>query len=72
VHAVASIGRSLGLKLVAEGVEEAEQHRFLAAAGVHFMQGYLFGRPMSKEDITERLAREQGQAVPGSLVAAAS
>jgi EAL domain-containing protein (putative c-di-GMP-specific phosphodiesterase class I)/signal transduction histidine kinase/DNA-binding NarL/FixJ family response regulator len=59
VHAIASIGRSLGLKLVAEGVEEVLQHRFLAAAGVHFMQGYLFGRPVSKHEISERLRREQ-------------
>jgi EAL domain-containing protein (putative c-di-GMP-specific phosphodiesterase class I) len=72
VHAVASIGRSLGFKLVAEGVEDAEQHRFLAAAGIHFMQGYLFGRPMSKEAITERLAREHGHAVPVPPVLAAS
>jgi EAL domain-containing protein (putative c-di-GMP-specific phosphodiesterase class I) len=71
VHAVTSIGRSLGLKLVAEGVEEADQHRFLAAAGIHFMQGYLFGKPMPKEAITERLAREQ-RARPGSLAIARS
>ena len=58
VHAIASIGRSLGIKLVAEGVETTVQHRFLYAAGVHFMQGYLFGRPMPKEAITQRLAEE--------------
>jgi EAL domain-containing protein (putative c-di-GMP-specific phosphodiesterase class I) len=58
VHAIASIGRSLGLRLVAEGVEEVEQHRFLASAGVHFMQGYLFGRPMTKEEISQRLLQE--------------
>jgi EAL domain-containing protein (putative c-di-GMP-specific phosphodiesterase class I)/signal transduction histidine kinase/CheY-like chemotaxis protein/HPt (histidine-containing phosphotransfer) domain-containing protein len=62
VHAITSIGRSLGLKLVAEGVEEVLQHRFLAAAGVHFLQGYLFGRPMSKDEISERLRREQAVA----------
>jgi two-component system sensor histidine kinase BarA len=59
VHAITAIGRSLGLKLVAEGVETGEQHRFLVAAGVHFMQGYLFGHPMPKEGITERLAQER-------------
>jgi EAL domain-containing protein (putative c-di-GMP-specific phosphodiesterase class I) len=63
VHAIASIGRSLGLKLVAEGVEHALQHRFLAAAGVHFMQGYLFGRPVTREEISERLRSEQEAAV---------
>jgi EAL domain-containing protein (putative c-di-GMP-specific phosphodiesterase class I) len=58
VHAIASIGRSLGLKLVAEGVEEPEQQRFLSSAGIHFMQGYLFGRPMPKEEISKRLLLE--------------
>jgi len=58
VHAIASIGRSLGLKLVAEGIETTDQHRFVYAAGVHFMQGYLFGRPMAKDEITSRLAEE--------------
>jgi EAL domain-containing protein (putative c-di-GMP-specific phosphodiesterase class I) len=72
VHAVASIGRSLGLKLVAEGVEEAAQHRFLAAAGIHFMQGYLFGKPMPKGAISERLALERQQSASGSPVRAAS
>jgi len=44
---------------VAEGIEHPEQQRFLAAAGVHFMQGFLFGRPMSKDAIVERLRQEQ-------------
>jgi EAL domain-containing protein (putative c-di-GMP-specific phosphodiesterase class I)/signal transduction histidine kinase/CheY-like chemotaxis protein/HPt (histidine-containing phosphotransfer) domain-containing protein len=75
VHAITSIGRSLGLKLVAEGVEELLQHRFLAAAGVHFMQGYLFGRPVTKEEISARLRREQDaprQQVPGVVTAGVS
>ena len=62
VHAVAAIGRSLGLKLVAEGVETVEQQRFLAAAGVHFMQGFLFGHPAPKQAITDRLELERGAA----------
>ena len=40
VHAVVSIGRALGLKVVAEGVETVEQQKFVATAGVHAMQGY--------------------------------
>ena len=45
VHAVVSLGRGLGMKVTAEGVETAEQHLFLRAAGVHSMQGYRFGKP---------------------------
>ena len=45
VHAIVSLGRGLGMKVTAEGVETAEQQLFLRAAGVHSMQGYRFGRP---------------------------
>ncbi|NBB16859.1 EAL domain-containing protein [Caulobacter sp. SLTY] len=46
VHAVISVGRALGMKVVAEGVETEEQRKFLAVAGVHAFQGYLFAKPM--------------------------
>jgi EAL domain-containing protein (putative c-di-GMP-specific phosphodiesterase class I) len=55
VHAIVSLGRGLGMKVTAEGVETADQHLFLRAAGVHSMQGYRFGKPMTREDITARL-----------------
>ena len=45
VHAVVSIGRALGMKVVAEGVETEAQRKFLKVAGVHAMQGYLFAKP---------------------------
>ena len=57
VHAVVSLGRGLGMKVTAEGVETAEQHLFLRAAGVHSMQGFRFGRPAEPADIATRLAR---------------
>ena len=56
VHAVVSLGRGLGMKVTAEGVENAEQHLFLRAAGIHSMQGYRFGRPGPASDISARLA----------------
>jgi diguanylate cyclase (GGDEF)-like protein len=59
VHAIVSLGRGLGMKVTAEGVETAEQHLFLRAAGVHFMQGYRFGRPEPAAAITERLAAQK-------------
>ncbi|AXK79444.1 EAL domain-containing protein [Pseudolabrys taiwanensis] len=55
VHAVVSLGRGLGMKVTAEGVETGDQHLFLRAAGVHSMQGYRFGRPCSAAEITARL-----------------
>jgi diguanylate cyclase (GGDEF)-like protein len=56
VHAVVSLGRGLGMKVTAEGVETAEQHLFLRAAGVHSMQGYRFGKPGTADELTHRLA----------------
>ncbi len=56
VHAVVSLGRGLGMKVTAEGVETAEQQLFLRAAGVHLMQGYRFGRPGTAADINMRLS----------------
>ena len=64
VHAVISLGRGLGMKVTAEGVETADQQLFLRAAGVHFMQGYRFGKAMTAGEITARLdAPDQRQPV---------
>jgi two-component system cell cycle response regulator len=57
VHAIVSLGRGLGMKVTAEGVETAEQHLFLRAAGVHTMQGFRFGRPGTAAEISARLAQ---------------
>ncbi|MBV9346905.1 MAG: bifunctional diguanylate cyclase/phosphodiesterase [Pseudolabrys sp.] len=56
VHAIVSLGRGLGMKVTAEGVETADQQLFLRAAGVHSMQGFRFGRAVPAEEITARLA----------------
>ncbi len=45
VRAIASLGRDLSMKIVAEGVEEAAQSAKLAAQGCDFLQGYHHGRP---------------------------
>jgi EAL domain-containing protein (putative c-di-GMP-specific phosphodiesterase class I) len=55
VHAVVSLGRGLGMKVTAEGVETADQQLFLRAAGVHSMQGYRFGKATNVAEITARL-----------------
>jgi len=58
VAATIAMGKSLGLTLVAEGVETPDQHRFLADQGCERAQGFLFGRPMPEEDMAERLREE--------------
>ena len=67
VHAVVSIGRALGLKVVAEGVETVEQQRFVTTAGVHAMQGYLFAGPMRKTDVAVFAAEFDERSKPSSL-----
>jgi EAL domain-containing protein (putative c-di-GMP-specific phosphodiesterase class I) len=44
IRAVASLGRALGLEVVAEGVETASQRAYLTAHGCTIGQGYLFGK----------------------------
>jgi signal transduction histidine kinase/EAL domain-containing protein (putative c-di-GMP-specific phosphodiesterase class I)/AmiR/NasT family two-component response regulator len=68
VHALVSIGRALGMGVVAEGVEDEMQRKFLRAAGAHAMQGFLFGRPVPIADLKRELA---GGFAPESQMVAA-
>ena len=46
VRTIIVLGQSLGLAVIAEGVESEEQRKFLADSGCRLYQGYLFGRPV--------------------------
>ncbi|MBR0567438.1 EAL domain-containing protein [Azoarcus sp. L1K30] len=46
---VVALGESMGLSVIAEGVESDAQRQFLVANGCHAFQGYLFGRPVEVE-----------------------
>jgi len=48
-HSIISLGRAMGLSVIAEGVETEAQREFLARLGCHSFQGYLFSRPLPLE-----------------------
>jgi len=47
---IISLGRAMGLSVIAEGVETEAQRDFLAGMGCHAFQGFLFSRPLPLED----------------------
>lgn len=55
--ATISLAHSLGLKVVAEGVETQQQHDFLQDQGCDYLQGYFHGRPAPASDITSVLLK---------------
>jgi EAL domain-containing protein (putative c-di-GMP-specific phosphodiesterase class I) len=55
VRAIITLARNLGMKVTAEGVENEAQLAFLNAYGCQYAQGYLFGQPMSPDELTGRL-----------------
>jgi EAL domain-containing protein (putative c-di-GMP-specific phosphodiesterase class I) len=67
VAATVSLGRSLGLTTVGEGVEEASQSGMLTALGCHVGQGWLYGRPQPAERLEETIGMVR--AIPMSEIA---
>jgi diguanylate cyclase (GGDEF)-like protein/PAS domain S-box-containing protein len=55
VRATIGLAQELGMEVMAEGVETADQRDFLIAAGCKFGQGFYFGRPMAAPAAGERL-----------------
>jgi EAL domain-containing protein (putative c-di-GMP-specific phosphodiesterase class I) len=60
IDAVVNLGRSLGISIVAEGVENEKQHGFLASLGCDFGQGYLYGKAAPAGEVKAMLGMRRG------------
>ena len=64
VRAILAIAGSLGLTVIAEGVETLEQATLLEACGCAEVQGYYFSRPVSEAELKDMLVRAREQQPP--------
>jgi len=58
VASIVDIGKSMGIEVVAEGVETMEHAEILRDLGCDILQGYAFARPMSRDRLEDFLARQ--------------
>ncbi len=52
VRAIIQLGKSLGMQVIAEGVETLEQEAYIIAQGCHEGQGYLYSKPLPARELT--------------------
>jgi diguanylate cyclase (GGDEF)-like protein/PAS domain S-box-containing protein len=64
VRATVGLAHALGIEVVAEGVETAEQRNFLISAGCEFAQGHYYGKPVP-EGAASALLRQSRQLAAG-------
>ncbi|WP_416637378.1 putative bifunctional diguanylate cyclase/phosphodiesterase [Pseudomonas sp. OHS18] len=70
VRAIIQLGKSLGMQVIAEGVETAEQEAYIIAQGCHEGQGYYYSRPLPARELTQYLkqsSRSQRHINPATL-----
>jgi diguanylate cyclase (GGDEF)-like protein len=65
VSSIIDLARALGLRVVAEGVEDDPTRRMLLAAGCEVAQGWYFARPMPADDLVGWLARYRPAPIAG-------
>lgn len=59
VSNVAKMAKELNMSVITEGVEKWDQVEFLKSVNINMVQGYLFDKPMPKEDFEERLKNKE-------------
>jgi EAL domain-containing protein (putative c-di-GMP-specific phosphodiesterase class I) len=67
IRAILSIGRGLGLPVIAEGIETPDQLRVLLQFGCACGQGYLYGRPMPADDALAIIAKPERDLLMNAL-----
>jgi len=60
-EAIISLGKALGLQVVAEGVERRDQVQRLKSVGCELAQGFFFARPLHADTLATQFARDQAQ-----------
>jgi diguanylate cyclase (GGDEF)-like protein/PAS domain S-box-containing protein len=69
VDSIIALGHTMNLRVIAEGVETAEQAARLARAGCDYLQGYHFGRPLPARELA-RFVEQREAALPAPRVLA--
>jgi EAL domain-containing protein (putative c-di-GMP-specific phosphodiesterase class I) len=64
VNAIIALGHSMNMEVIAVGVEHEEQKQILERLGCDGMQGYLFAKPVSAEEITRNIGAVSKDALP--------
>lgn len=60
MKAIINMGHILGMKLIAEGVENKQQAEFLKENGCDYIQGYYYYRPLPEEEF-KKVLDENGE-----------
>ncbi len=66
VDSIITLAHTMSLRVIAEGVETAEQAERLVDSGCDYLQGYHLGRPMPVEQIAPFVERREACAAPGA------
>ena len=61
VISIIDMAHRMGMKVVAEGIENKQQSEFLCNHGCDYLQGYFYSKPIPDRDFLELLRRENAQ-----------